>query len=523
MVVAAAAPAHAEAAGGFAAYLRARAAAADGQVELAAHSYAEALAAAPDNEAVAIRALREAMAAGDYALADRAARLLGQAAVAPPDIAFYRFAAALYVRDYDALADALTAIERGPLDFAGPVLRAWQNFDAGQDPFAALDEPGKGPLAGRYAEEHRALLLLASGRTVEGIAALRARLRVEDGDLGLRLAAARILVGRGDMTTARALLPGSDPVVKALREGLSRRFRPDLRSGTVQLYTSIAEELGDAATRPLSILLTRSALRIDPKATRARLLLAQALAEDGASQGAIAALAPIAAKDPFYDFAQEARINIFADSGNNAAALSEARTLAEADRASRDDMQLYGDLLVSDDRYDAAASVYARALARGGEADWVLNLQLGGALEQAGRWPEAQPYLERAVALAPDEPVALNYLGYARIERGERVEESRSMLERASRLSPNDPAITDSLGWAYFQLGEIARAVPLLEKAAQAKPGDMTINEHLGDAYWAQGRRYEARYAWRAAVVYADEADVARISEKLLHGPAARD
>ncbi|MDB5683347.1 MAG: repeat-containing protein, partial [Sphingomonas bacterium] len=43
-----------------------------------------------------------------------------------------------------------------------------------------------------------------------------------------------------------------------------------------------------------------------------------------------------------------------------------------------------------------------------------------------------------------------------------------------------------------------------------------TINEHLGDAYWTAGRRFEARYAWRAALVYADDAKLTgRIRAKI--------
>ena len=38
----------------------------------------------------------------------------------------------------------------------------------------------------------------------------------------------------------------------------------------------------------------------------------------------------------------------------------------------------------------------------------------------------------------------------------------------------------------------------------QGEPADVEINEHLGDAYFAAGRRVEARFAWRAAAVYAD-------------------
>ena len=133
----------------------------------------------------------------------------------------------------------------------------------------------------------------------------------------------------------------------------------------------------------------------------------------------------------------------------------------------------------------------------------------GGAHERAGNWAEARPALERAVALSPLQPVALNYLGYAQLERRENVKAAMALIERASQLKPDDPAITDSLGWAHYLVGNVSKAIPVLERAVQGQPGDPTINEHLGDAYWAAGRKYEARYAWRAAALFADTADVA--------------
>ena len=63
-----------------------------------------------------------------------------------------------------------------------------------------------------------------------------------------------------------------------------------------------------------------------------------------------------------------------------------------------------------------------------------------------------------------------------------------------------------------------ARALPLFERAVRGQPADVTINEHLGDAYWKTGRRYEARYAWRAAAVNAEGEDKARLTAKIENG-----
>ena len=61
----------------------------------------------------------------------------------------------------------------------------------------------------------------------------------------------------------------------------------------------------------------------------------------------------------------------------------------------------------------------------------------------------------------------------------------------------------------------------MLEQAAQGQPADVEINEHLGDAYFAAGRRVEARFAWKAASVYAEGAAAARHRRQDGDGPDA--
>jgi Flp pilus assembly protein TadD len=98
------------------------------------------------------------------------------------------------------------------------------------------------------------------------------------------------------------------------------------------------------------------------------------------------------------------------------------------------------------------------------------------------------------------------------------VEAALALIRKASALKPEDPSITDSLGWAHFVTGNVDAAVPVLERAALGAPTDATINEHLGDALWSAGRRYEARYAWEAAALFA-EGDVAtRLAAKREQG-----
>lgn len=504
-------------------YVRARAAAADGAVDVAAAGYAAAMATAPDDEVVAIRAYRNALAAGDMALAVRAAAVLKRSGVAPADVSILDFADALRRRDSAAADDALGRIGAGPLDFLAPVLRAWLAFDHGADPMPLLEKTGDSGLSRRYVAEHRALLLIASNRTEDGVAALQAAVGADPGSLDLRWNAATLLAAKGKRDIALSLLTGDDAVLSGLRARLKKGPKPGIAFGASRAFTRLAADIAGQETQPLSILLTQAALMLDPADDRARLLLADALAGEQAFGRALGALDAVRKDSPFYPATLSERVSLRGKQGDDAGALALAAALAKAPGSSVADQQRYADLLSGQGHEGEAAAIYAEALARAGaNASWIQHLQLGGALERAGKWEAALPHLRKAVELAPDQPVALNYLGYAQVERGENIAQATALLERASKLRPDDSAITDSLGWAYYRGGDIAKALPLLEKAAQGEPGSVTINEHLGDAYWRTGRRFEARYAWRAAAIHAEGEQKTRLSAKLADGLGQR-
>lgn len=501
------------------AYVRARAAAAEGAVAAAAAGYGEVLTTAPDDAVVAIRAYRNAMATGDLVLARRAAAVLKGADVAPMDVAILDLSDAIRSGNRVAADDALGRIGAGPLDFLAPIVRAWLAQARGGDPIAILDNARDSGLGRRYIAEHRALLLVAGGRSDVGLAALRAAIGTDGNSFDLRWNGATVLAAKGKRGDAAASIDDDSATAAGLREALRRKVKPDAAFGASRLFARLASDLAGQDAEPLLIVLHRSALLLDPGYDRSRLLLAEALEKEGATTGALTVLAEVRPASAFHAAAQAARIKLVQARGDAAAALQIAASLAAQTGAGPSDRQLYADMLVEAGRDAEAARVYGAMVERAGDsATWVNHLQLGGALERAGQWPAALPHLRKAVDLAPNQAVALNYLGYALVDRGQDLAEGRALLERASQLRPDDPAITDSLGWAYFRSGDHARALPLLERAAQGNPSSPTINEHLGDAYWQAGRRFEARYAWRAASIYAQGEQQTRITGKLADG-----
>jgi tetratricopeptide (TPR) repeat protein len=506
---------------GVAAYLKARAAEADGEIDLAAAGYAVALAAAPGNLLVADRAYRQGMAAGDLRLAARAAGTLAAGAEAAPDLPLLGLAEAAARNDVAGVDAATAGLDKGALRVLSPSLRGWIAFARGGDPLAPLAAAGKDPIASHVAAEQRGLLLIARGDLTGGSAVVLAQARGADGN-DLRAAAAQLLLGAGDVAEARGLLAGDDPVLTAMRA--DKGVKPTLGFAVSRLFAGLGADLLEQRASPLGLALARAALVADPTNDRARLLLGQALARDGATAAALRVLADVAPASPFHAPAVAGRVMILVGAGRDAEALDLARTRAAETTAAADDWQRYADRLVAARRYAEAAPWYRRVTdeAEPG-AQWAAFVQYGGALEQAGDWPSARAALRRAVALGPSQPLALNYLGYASATRGEDMAGATAMLERAHALLPDNLSIVDSLGWVYHLAGDDARALPMIEQAAVGEPTDPEIGEHLGDLYWTLGRRYEARYAWRAAALTAAADAQPRLTARIETGLPSHD
>ena len=69
-----------------------------------------------------------------------------KAGVGPADAALLALAEAVRAHDAQATNAAIDRIGGGPLDFMVPILRAWQAYDDGKDPFALLAGGTQNPL-----------------------------------------------------------------------------------------------------------------------------------------------------------------------------------------------------------------------------------------------------------------------------------------------------------------------------------------------------------------------------------------
>lgn len=514
-----------------AAYAKARVAEDFGAAGQAAQGYALALAQSPNDTLLAARTFSQAMAAGDRRLALQAATVLDRAGTITPDVRLLLIAEAVRTNRHKAAAphiDALAANEA--FAFMAPILRAWIAF--GADHSKALQVLGSthsDPLSQAYAAEHRPLLLLATGKYEPGVEALL-ELTSEAGARGhrLRIAGAALLARKGKRDLAARLLEGEAPPLVAARELLADRCPipgeiASTAAGIGEFLVRVAVDLSRQDVQELALVYARLATLLAPENSETWLVTSELLAARDQHREALTVLSQIPQGDPFAAGVLDSRVRLLVASGDREEALAQARAATARPEAGLTDWTRLGDLQRELERPDEAASAYAEALklsdtAPPGQPLWALHLLRGSALHEAGQWPEAREALEAAYKLAPEQPLVLNYLGYAQLERRENLVEAERLIREASRLEPDNHSITDSLGWAYFIRGDVPKAIELLEKAASGEPADPAINEHLGDAYFSAGRRYEARYAWGAALLYAEEKDAARLRAKIEAG-----
>jgi tetratricopeptide (TPR) repeat protein len=259
-----------------------------------------------------------------------------------------------------------------------------------------------------------------------------------------------------------------------------------------------------------------------PNSSPSALVLGAILQNRGRTDEALATFRTIRADDMLSSQARDAEARALVDAKRYGAAYVLAKGAADRPGASSADHSRFGDVLIAMKRYGEAAAAYQRALDHPSEVNasdrWTLMLLKASAAESANNWPDAKRDLEAALKLAPEQPMLLNFLGYAKLERGEDLDAAEAMIRKASELAPDDASITDSLGWAQYKRGKVVEAVETLQRAAVADPGQAEIREHLGDALYDAGRKFEARFAWEAALVTADDEIGARVKAKLASG-----
>jgi tetratricopeptide (TPR) repeat protein len=512
-------------------YVEARAASMNGDHGRAAELLASLSTSQPGQPELAQRALAEAMRAGQMDLAIALASKI-PAAKLPGDARLLMAAEKIRRRRPDRANAWLNATrENGDLTFLVPLVNAWAAADRNDmaGALAALDQIAGGNLLVPLTAEERALILLRFKRTADAEPYARAAVgRGGAREDRLRLAFADGFLAAGDRQRALMIIEGMGAGEIAARARISAGRSGGQAIDTLpKAYGEVLAAFGADLTRlqrgspPIG--LVQVARYINPKSSSTVALLALLLSGQDQTDQALALLRMVPGDDPLISQIRDVQTRILTDNKRYDEAYRIAAAAAAAPGAEAIDFSRFGDVLQAMKRSGPAADAYARAIALAqkgsGQSDlWTLLLLQAGALEDANRWPEARAALQRALAIAPDQPLLLNFMGYGQLERGENLDSAEAMIRKASELAPDDASIADSLGWAQFKRGKTDEAIVTLQRAAEKDPGQAEIQEHLGDALYKSGRRLEARFAWNAALVTAEDDVAGRVKAKLASG-----
>jgi tetratricopeptide (TPR) repeat protein len=485
----------------------------------------------PNQTDLARKALVEAISAGDMDLAFDLARQV-PAAKLSPDARLLMAAQELRRNQAARALPWLNATgDSGSLDFLVPLVTAWGAADRGdlKGAIQTIDQVPAGSLLAPLRAEQKAFVLLKFRKTQEAeplaqqaVAASGAR------ENRLRLAFADGFLAAGDQQRALAMLDGMGSQTAAARQRILARKTSGqaIDSGAKafsEVITAFAADVARVQRGSAPVGLVQVARYATPQNSSATILLALMLDGQGRSEEALSVLRSLGDNDALGDQARDVQVRILTDEKQLNEAYAIAQGAALRPDAGVEDFSRLGDVLESMKRHDLSATAYGRAAAlataQGLKTElWPLLLLQASALEAGKRWPEAKVALEQALAIAPNQPLILNFLGYAQLERGQNMDAAEAMIQKASELAPDDASITDSLGWAQFKRGKFGDAISTLQRAAEKDPDQAEIQEHLGDALYSSGRRLEARFAWTASLVTAEDEIADRVKAKLQSG-----
>jgi len=530
------------------AYLAARIAETDNDLNSAIAYYDRALAFDPDNRGLKQSLMLALISTGHFERALEHAESLRDV----PEVArFSRLALAvdaLREEDFAAALDLLELPLQSDLDrLITGVATAWAlaGQGDGEAALAQLDEMSGPEWYGVFISYHAGLIAEWTGMDEEAMAAYeataenvaagsaapetflraleaKARFQHRSGDSEAALEtvdlAGEFVAGRIQFDVLRERIEDGEeisPLVDGVTEGVS------------EILLNLASALNRGGGESFVRLYLQYALALHPESDGVLMQLASAAEQQREPEQAIEFYTRVPETSALHRLARMQKGLNLADLDRHAEAEEMLKAILEEDP---DDVRAYlalGGVYHSQENYQAGADLYERAVARIEEPrpeHWNIFYQRGIAYERLKEWERAEPNFKQALELYPDHPQVLNYLGYSWVDMNMNLEEGLDLIKRAVELRPSDGYIVDSLGWAYYRLERYEDAVRELERAVSLMPYDPILNDHLGDAYWRVGRRLEATYQWRHARDLEPEADLLEeIKEKLANGLPDKD
>lgn len=525
------------------AYLAARIAENDNDLDSAIAYYRRALAFDPDNQTLQQSLLLGLISRGSF---DEALPFAERLKETPEVERFSRVALAIdSIRKnrYDEAETWLKLALESDLDrLITGLMTAWAKLGANDaaGALAHLDNLTGPEWYDLFVGYHRALIAERAGETEKARIAYEATATnvsaggaAPEAYLRSLEAYAGFLARQGDTAAATEVLDSADEfapgrvTIDRVRERIEAgsavpAMVGDPVAGAAEVLLNLATALNRSGGESFVRLYLQYALALKPDSDAILIQLAGVAEQQGDSETAIRHYESIPTGSPVKRIAElQLGLNL-ADLDRKDEAVAHLKSALEQDS---DDMRAYlalGGVYSSQEDYRAAADLYDRAaklLDNPTRAEWNIFYQRGIAYERLKEWDKAEPNFHKALELFPDQPQVLNYLGYSWVDMNRNLEEGLALIQRAVDLRPSDGYIVDSLGWAFYRLDRFEDAVRELERAVALMPDDPVLNDHLGDAYWRVGRKLEATFQWRhARDMDPDPNILADVERKLVEG-----
>ena len=497
--------------------------------QAAAMIYADALKSAPENALLASKSYVKAVEVGDFELAVNAIRALELRGSLDAEMPLLLFVDAYSKKNWQGANTALLELESlRNFGFAVPLLKAWVATEKGENFAPYLAEAKKDNTAAFYHDDQLLLHYLEAG-DAKAVSLISAIVKLNDVRSGpIRMIAARHYLDqdRQDMALQILRFKRTGPEARLHElitngQGTAAARKITSKSAMAYLFQRLSADLLQQRAGFLALVNAQLSEQLVSDYDFSKLILGQAYGATDNQKQSIASFSAIDESSPYHLVGLNSEISGYLATNQFEQAHQRLDSLIPSDKAPPEYYILKGQVFQSEANFSGAADMFKLAIGaaetRGFSDNLMANywLALGGAQEQAGQWPEGLASLQKANELQPNSANILNYLGYAQLERRENKVEALAAIEKAYELRSNSPAIKDSLGWAYYLNGQNNRALEYLEDALSGQPQDATINEHLGDVYWSIGRKYEARYAWQSARLFAEADDQKRLADKI--------
>jgi cellulose synthase operon protein C len=379
-----------------------------------------------------------------------------------------------------------------------------------------------------------AKLRQAQGSTLQYRQELGETLRLNSGELGIRLELADSLLADHNAKAAITLLQEAPPdqqktvawVTKdnwalwgigdfgQMRRGIDSGLGGH-RTAELLLQDGLWKlRAGDPAGARSSL---NEALQMNPSDLRSVGALRDTYLAQKNAPMALSVVKELAARNPHSAPIQSLLGMLLATEGDHNAARAALISAKQADPKSLEADLLLVQLDVADKNLEGAEKRLTELLAQ--QENNGVRLWLGNIQEMRGNHAAALEQFRKVVQADPGNAQALNNLAYLLLDYGKQPDEALKYAQQAVELAPGNKTFSDTLGWALYQKGLYSSAVTYFERASSDSQ-EVLYKYHLAMAYTKAGDPKRGRTTLEAALKLNANLPEAKIAREVVEGAA---